>query len=261
MPWLEVNNQRLFYTEHQKEQSGPPLILLHGAGSSHLVWPGELRRLPGTRVLALDLPGHGRSGQPGRRLVAHYAGAVSDFIRALALPSPVLLGHSMGGAIALEFARTYSSVAGLIILGAAGKMPVSPALLTGCLEDISRTADYIVRHSFAAPLPELQTKGRAEILSTGAVTTFGDFLACSRFDLSERLANIIAPSLILGGTSDRMVPARLVESLAQGLPDSRLVWLEAAGHFMMLERPDEIASLVTTFLDELRPSKTAAAGN
>ena len=97
MPYVNVNNRRLFYTHQQPAAAGPALLLLHGAGGSHLVWPGALRRLAETRVLALDLPGHGRSAPPGRRTIAHYAAAVNDFIAAAGLPEVVIAGHSMGG--------------------------------------------------------------------------------------------------------------------------------------------------------------------
>jgi len=252
MPRIEIGNQPLFFAEHGKEQNHPALILLHGAGSSHLVWPGELRRLPAARVVALDLPGHGRSSAPGRRLIAHYAFSVREFIHELALLQPVLLGHSMGGAIALEIARSEPNLAGLIIMGAAAQMRVAPALLSGCLNDFDQTVDFIVANSFAAPSPAFIVKSRTEIKATGAVTTYGDFLACSRFDIRDELASISTPTLVIGGTADRMVPIRAVESLVRGLPFSRLEVLEGAGHFMMLEHRQEIARIVKAFLDDIR---------
>lgn len=252
MPWIELGSQRLYFAEHLKDQPGPTLILLHGAGSSHLVWPAALRRIPSTRVVALDLPGHGRSSLPGRRLIAHYASIVGEFIHAMELTNPVLLGHSMGGAIALSTALMEPALAGLIILGAAAQMRVSPALLAGCLSDIDETADFVIEHSFVEPLPSMRAKSRAEIRSTGAVTTFGDFLACSQLDLRDQLAGITTPNLVIGGTGDRMVPARAVESLAKGLPNAQLILLEGAGHFLMLERPAEVAGHVIRFLAGLK---------
>ena len=85
MPYINVVGRRLFYTDQQPDAAGPALLLLHGAGGSHLVWPGALRRLARTRVVALDLPGHGRSAPPGRRTIAHYTATVADFIAAVGL--------------------------------------------------------------------------------------------------------------------------------------------------------------------------------
>ncbi|TLN23779.1 alpha/beta fold hydrolase, partial [bacterium] len=74
----------------------PPVILIHGAGSSHLCWPAALRRLPGCRVLALDLPGHGRSSGVGLQSLDALADRLVDFLEALGLYQAVFVGHSMG---------------------------------------------------------------------------------------------------------------------------------------------------------------------
>ena len=93
-------------------------------------WPGELRRLPDHEVYALDLPGHGRSGGPGRTDIGAYAEVVREFADALKLPAFVLGGHSMGGAIALEFALRYGSrLAGLILVGTGARLRVAPEIL------------------------------------------------------------------------------------------------------------------------------------
>lgn len=255
MPYLDVTGQRLFYADQQPDAAGPALLLLHGAGGSHLVWPGPLRRLAGTRVLALDLPGHGRSTPPGRRTIAHYAAVVSDFIAALGLREVVIAGHSMGGAIALTVAlESPAALRGLVLLSAGPRLRVNDTLLGGGLADFAAAAGFIVDNGFAAAPDELRRKMRQAILDTGATTTFGDFLACSRFDARARLPGIHLPALIIGGTEDRLVPPRQADALAGGLPHARRARVDGAGHFVMLERPDEVAALVAGFLAGLRRS-------
>ena len=252
MPYVNVNNRRLFYTHQQPAAAGPALLLLHGAGGSHLVWPGALRRLAETRVLALDLPGHGRSAPPGRRTIAHYAAAVNDFIAAAGLPEVVIAGHSMGGAIALTLAiAPPAALRGLVLLGVGPQLRVGEALLGGCLSDFATAASFIVDYGFAAAPDELRHKTRQAILDAGAMTTFGDFLACSRFDVRAQLAGIHLPALVIGGAEDRLVSPRQADALAAGLPHARRARVAGAGHFVMLERPDETAALVAGFLAEL----------
>jgi len=258
MPYLDVAGRRLYYADQQPDASGPALLLLHGAAGSHLVWPGALRRLAGTRVLALDLPGHGRSAPPGRRAIAHYAAVVSDFIAALALPEVVIAGHSMGGAIALTVAlEPPAALRGLVLLSTAPRLRVNDTLLGGGLADLTAVANFIVDYGFAAAPDELRGKTRQAILDTGATTTFGDFLACSRFDARAQLAGLHLPALVIGGSEDRLVTPRQTDALAEGLPHARRARLDGAGHFVMLERPDETAALVAGFLAGLAPGQHA----
>ena len=255
MPYLNVSGRRLYYTDQQSDADGPALLLLHGAAGSHLVWPGALRRLAGTRVLALDLPGHGRSAPPGRRTIAHYAAVVRDLIAALGLPEVVLGGHSMGGAISLTVAlEPPAALRVLVLLGVGPRLRVNDTLLGGSLSNLAAAADFIVDYGFAAAPAGLRRKARQGILDTGATTTFGDFLACSRFDARARLAGVDLPALVIGGADDRLVPPRQTDELAAGLPHARRARVEGAGHFVMLERPDEVGALVAGFLAGLRRS-------
>lgn len=254
MPTLTLDNHRLFYADHRPEQPGPALLLLHGAGGSHLVWPGALRGLADTRVLALDLPGHGRSDPPGRRSIDQYAAVVEAFMVALGLEEVVVAGHSMGGAIALTMAvEPVRALRGIILIGASARMPVGEPLLGGAITSLDQAADVIVDNGFAeAPSPDLRERMKAAVLATGATTTFGDFLACNQFDARRRLASITVPALVIGGTQDRMIPPPFMKSLADGLPRARLALLEGVGHYAMLERPDEVARLVADFINTLR---------
>jgi pimeloyl-ACP methyl ester carboxylesterase len=98
----------LYYFHHEGGSAGkPPMVLLHGAGGDYLVWPPEIRRLPGIRVYALDLPGHGKSGGPGCQSVEDYARAVVGLMDAVGLWRAAFVGHSMGGAIALTLALDF----------------------------------------------------------------------------------------------------------------------------------------------------------
>src|SRR5512143_1017737 len=95
----------LYYFAHGADAlTRPPIILIHGAGGNHLYWPPELRRLPNERVIAVDLPGHGKSQGVGHHTIEGYADGILAFMKALKLASAVLVGHSMGGGVALQAA-------------------------------------------------------------------------------------------------------------------------------------------------------------
>jgi pimeloyl-ACP methyl ester carboxylesterase len=91
-------------------------------------------------------------------------------------------------------------------------------------------------------------------VATGTTTTFGDFLACNRFDMRRQLAAILTPTLIISGAADQLTPPRFTESLAAGLPRARLIRLEEAGHYAMLDQPEKAAAAILAFLAEIAPA-------
>lgn len=229
----------------------PPLLLIHGAGGDYLQWPPRLRRLAATSVYALDLPGHGRSTGPGSTTVEGYTAVIHDFVTALGLPPLIVAGHSLGAAIALTFAHRHPKMtAGLGLLCAGPRLPVSPKLIALLESDLERATERIVAGLFGAETPE-RTRARtlAGLRACGPGVLLGDFLACAHFDLTETLPSIQVPSLVVAGTADRMVAPALSIELAAGLPNSQLVVLPEASHMVMVEHPGEVTKLFADFLD------------
>jgi pimeloyl-ACP methyl ester carboxylesterase len=209
--------------------------------------------MPGVRVIAPDLPGHGQSDPPGRRTIPHYAAVVETLAHALEVKEVVLAGHSMGGAIALWVAlQARLRVRGLILMGTSARMPVGDVLLGGAIGAPERAADFIVEQGFAAATEESRQLVRRQIVAAGGTTIFGDFLACSRFDFRPHLGAIHCPALVFAGAADRLIQPRFMESLARELPHGRQARLPEAGHFVMLDRPKETADLVRRFLNDLQ---------
>src|SRR5512140_3865565 len=116
----------LYYFAHGAELvTLPPVILIHGAGGHHLYWPAQVRRLHGERVFALDLPGHGKSAGVGHHSVQDYSAEVLAFMDAMKFSRAVLVGHSMGGAVALQAALDAPErMLGLGLLGSAARLRV-----------------------------------------------------------------------------------------------------------------------------------------
>ncbi len=233
----------------------PPAVLIHGAGGDHLFWPPQIRRLDGQRVLAPDLPGHGKSPGLAHHTVSDYADAVVEFLEAINLNSAVIVGHSMGGAIALDIAARFPRrVLGLGLMGTGAKLRVAPDLLRGTAQPptfpaaIRQLTDLSFSPQAESRLKDLATRRLAE---TRPAVLHGDLLACDAFDARAQLSRIQAPVLIVCGAADRMTPPAYSTYLRQHIPLARLELVPAAGHMVMLEKPEAVAGLLDDFLDSI----------
>lgn len=204
-------------------------------------------------MFVLDLPGHGRSHGPGRETIAGYAEAVVsllDSIDALRGKRTVVGGHSMGGAIAQVVALNYPErVAGLVLIGTGAKLRVAPVLMDGVLSQFETVLALIADWSFGPSAPtEMKRLVLKAMRETDPAVLHADYRACGGFDILDRLSEINAPTLVVGGATDRMTPLRFSQYLANNIPRAELQVVEGAGHMMALEQPDAVATAVSEFM-------------
>ncbi|MBE0410038.1 MAG: alpha/beta hydrolase [Anaerolineales bacterium] len=250
----------IYYSLHMGGDGAKfPVVLIHGAGGTHLNWPPYVRRLPGYRVFALDLPGHGKSGGLSQQSIAAYARLVIAWFEELGLGRAVFVGHSMGSAIALQLALTHpQQVVGLGLIGSGARLRVHPDLIqdTSSETTFHRAVDMVVSWSFSSNTPqrlvELATK---RMLENRPIVLHNDFVTCDSFDIIERIPEIKQPSLIICGEDDCMTPIRFSQYLRNNLSASHLKTIPEAGHMVMLEKPEQVADGLIEFLDQLHASK------
>ncbi len=234
----------------------PAVLLVHGAGLDLWSWPPQVRRLADTMVYAVDLPGHGESGGQARTCIRDYAQDIHDFVRHEGIPELVLVGHSMGGAIALTYALEHPGrLRGLGLISTGARLAVAPALLEMLRTDPPQAIRQIVAWAYGPHAdPGLVSLAQERMLQVDPQVILQDFLACDRFDVRERLGEVQVPALILCGSQDRMTPPPLSQYLADHLPHSHYHTVEGAGHMLPLEAPQAVAGYLTRFLDELTPT-------
>ena len=146
-----------YFASGEELRDRPPVLLLHGGGGSHLSWPPQVRRLSGQRMFTLDLPGHGKSEGIGRQEIDEYGKSIIEFMKTLRLSAAVVVGFSMGSAIAISLALNYRKrVLGLGLLGAGAKMRVAPATLEMAANPstFQSAVETIVENSYSATADE-----------------------------------------------------------------------------------------------------------
>lgn len=256
MPRISLSDQKLFYARQGQAAAGQPnVVLVHGAAGSHLDWPPQLRKMAGSMVYALDLPGHGRSDKPGRTTIDGYTDVVSEFVAALKLRNVILVGHSMGGAIAQMIGlRQPAWLAGLVLVGTGARLRVAPLFLDGVMADFEAVADRLMNFYWGDGTPaEVIQHSRRMWIENDPAVVHGDFLACDRFDITDRLEEITTPVLVIGSSADRMTPLKYSQYLAEHLPRAKLVTVDDCGHMLALERADVVTTAVWDFVSRFQP--------
>lgn len=222
------------------------LFFIHGAGCTAAAFREQRAAFPD--ALALELPGHD-GGRARPASIGEFADFVEGRLEGRPARSAVLCGHSMGGAIALETGlRDNPAVSGLILIGSGARLRVAPALLASLAEDFAAAARDLAPHFFASPEPEWIAEAVAQLERVGAEQSLRDFRACDAFDAVERLGELHVPLLAVTGDADALVPSKYATFLADRVPLGAARIIGGAGHFAMVERPDETNALISAFV-------------
>jgi len=247
----------LYYSRHcEKGTENPPLVLIHGAGGTHLYWPPEIRRLAGYCVYAIDLPGHGKSAIcDGQQSIGEYARHLVQWLESIQLRRAVVVGHSMGSAIALALAIHHPEyVVGLGLISAGARLRVHPDLLNYVADQTTfeKAVDLLVSYSFgSSAAPRLVELASKRVIETRQSVLYGDLQACNRFDVMDRLGAVHQPTLVVCGADDQMTPLRYAQFLSSAIPNAQLSVIPNTGHMVMLEQPRLVADCLLAFLLEI----------
>lgn len=224
-------------------------VFIHGAGCCSDVYSAQREAFPDS--LAVDLTGHG--GRPGHaESIETFADALAADLDRLNLKDAALCGHSMGGAVALELAlRRQPGVKALVLLGSGARLRVAPAVFAELTVGFEGAVGSLVHHSFATPTNRLAETTAAMFLATGLRQTLADFRACDAFDRTDRLGELTLPVLAVTGAQDILTPPKYAQLIADRVPGAEVRIVEGAGHFAMIERPDETNDALRAFLKRI----------
>lgn len=282
---LEVDGQLVHAATGGVDPNGPDVtqhpavVLIHGAGMDGTVWQNQTRFLAhrDLRAVAVDLPGHGRSGGEPLKSIEDMADWMARFVAAAGLNNRTggvhLVGHSMGSMIALETSRRHRElVRSLVLMGTADAMAVHPELISSSEDALDRAAALMAAwsHGRAAhvglnPVPGMWMLGGARALvensPPGALTA--DFNACASYvEAPDAMAAVTVPTCVLVGTEDKMTsPKGTARLTAAATAESVTVQeLQGVGHSMMTEDPRAVRQAIVAAVRSVEQSESATSG-
>lgn len=248
MPAITIGKETIHFEDnHARRETA--LIAIHGSGGSCLHWPVELCNMTDFRVLIPDLPGHGQSSGTGQNRVEDYADFIEAFVTSMKLKRAILMGHSLGGAIAMMAAlRSPAWLSGLILVGTGARLRVTQSILDGLLTDPETAIGIIVQLLFGpAAAQPMMNQIRAQLLATPPHITHGDFSACDQFDIMDRIHEIAIPTLVISGIHDKLTPPKYGEFLCKQISGAAHKIIPDAGHLISLENTTEFISAIHGF--------------
>jgi pimeloyl-ACP methyl ester carboxylesterase len=227
------------------------LVFIHGAGSSSLSFYYQLRHFRNSK--AIDLPGH-PAGKPCTSIDA-YVEWVRGFNTARRYKDIVLCGHSMGGAIALQYALRYpDELKAIILMGTGARLRVHPDFIQRC-EDPGADNSYWLEghkayyHKVASDIYPVLVQRAQEI---GPAVELNDLRACDHFDIMDQVKDVRVPTQVLCGSEDALTPVKYSEYLAQHIRGARQRVIPKGTHFVQLEKYQQVNEAIEGFLASLK---------
>ncbi len=263
---IEINGQTAYaYTGGKAfDTKLPCVVFIHGAQNDHSVWALQSRWFAhhGFAVLAVDLPGHGRSAGnplPSIEDLADWIELLLEKLGAGDTANVSLVGHSMGSLTALECAfRHPARIARIAMIGTAVPMPVSDVLL-GPAKDNEAKAIAMINGWSHSPrgivggntVPDMWLLGASRRLMERQKpgVLHNDLAACNAYSHGmEAAASLSCPALIVSGNRDMMTHPKAAAKLAAAIRDVKSVSLDGAGHALMAEQPDAVLDALRAFI-------------
>ncbi len=260
---LNVDGRKVFAATGGKafDAALPAIIFVHGAAADHTVWKLQTRYFAwhGLGVLAIDMPGHGRTDGPPIPTIEGLADWLIGVLDAAGLQQAALVGHSVGSLVTLDAAARYPDrINALALLGCAFPMRVNDVLLDGARTN-SHLANQLTnawgygraaqRGRHTMPGTWMMTGGMRLLEAAGEGILYNDMNACHIYEGGDAAAKSLkCPTLSIMGEKDMMTPLKAARRTAARIADVREVAIPGAGHIMLDEAPDATLDALRDFL-------------
>jgi pimeloyl-ACP methyl ester carboxylesterase len=271
MQTITLHGDRIAYVD---EGAGEVLLLIHGMGGSSSSWRDLIPKLAKKyRVIAPDLLGHGQSDKPrGDYSVGSFAVSLRDLLDTLGIPKATIVGHSLGGGIAMQFAHQHRDYCQRLILISSGGLGADVGRLLRILS--LPGSEFLLPLLASRPVLFAGNVLRARLTLDGKATRFSETIRAqewladpdSRYAFLRTLRSVVdrrgqavsalnrlhcypdLPALIITGEQDRVIPVAHAHAAHAGMPNSRLHVLPDVFHHPQAECPDTVSALVDDFI-------------
>jgi pimeloyl-ACP methyl ester carboxylesterase len=226
------------------------LLFIPGSGCGKQAWICQTEYFSTSEAIAL--PGH-PEGRPCSS-IDDYVAWLHDYIYHQQYQDVVLVGHSMGGAVAQLYGLNYGDeVKALVLIGTGTRLIVHPDFLKVVEEMVTDEAAWIkyLRQRHRLTAPEIRRAIVEERIRIGPAVTLNDLICCCKFDIMDRVHHIKSPTLVISGSEDEVVPVKNSHYLASRIEGASKVIVNRAGHWVQTEKPKQVNQAIDVFLASL----------
>lgn len=229
------------------------IVFVHGSGMDHTVWTLFARHFArhGRNVIAVDLPGHGRSTGSPKASIEDMSDWIIDVLDELAIERAAIVGHSLGSLVALDCAARHAArVRAIALVGTTAPMPVSDAILDAAAANAPAAFNLLTQYGYSKrhlyggnSNPGMWMVGSSlRLLERSAPgVLFADMQACNNYQQGlTNAARVQCPVRVVMGDGDRLTPLRGAGPLLNALPEPQVTVIKGAGHTVMVEAPNEL---------------------
>ncbi len=228
------------------------MVFIHGSGATSAVWYYQKQHFKDADTP--DLPGH-----PDGRLcssIEEYSNWLHGYIQEKNYKDVILAGHSLGGAITLQYALTYpEDLKAIILIGTGARLRVLPLIIETIrskLNNPRRWMDDFVKPIYTSIDRDLWDKLEPVLLRVGPEPQLNDFLCCDKFDIMDKINSIELPALAIVGDKDNMTPPKYSKYMTDNMPCCRMELIKGGTHLAFMENPQQVNEAIEKFIKELK---------
>ncbi|TFF93863.1 alpha/beta hydrolase [Candidatus Thorarchaeota archaeon] len=257
MPFLDHQGHRLHYLDIDNRPNpsrGFPIVFVHGAGTSHLIWSMQMEEFSKThRVVVPDLLGHGLSDEVSddADIETGYVAEIATLLEHLDLRDFVIVGHSMGGAVTMAYTlnRKLRQPRAIALVCTSPDLETSRILPGLAVESFESYLAIAVSHLTGIHSNVYKIRMKERALGKSESETVGrDLKACDRFDITSRVCDIEVPTFVICGEDDDVFPPGIAQALNRMLPHSDIAIIKKGDHTPMVDMPEIFNPLLRKFL-------------